>query len=414
MTKAHLHSAHRISGTVLLAVSVLLLIVALKCQPALAQQSDEAAGLVKKDGRMLGEDIAARITVKSANGEPLCPSFSFSQIPDLPNLFIGKLKGSTPKGVCAGNVTLALFKLDWSTGIMTFLHTVVQVPFTYRNATIIAAYDPFVLSYKGKSWVAFECVGLHLSGTSSCIAPLVDQGGRVDTNRMTVPVVGDEGGKATRLRYSASTPKLLEFKSRVYLYWSAIESEKDGDRRWLSVETRGAELELGSDDQMWVKGHAGREISAHAHDLEVPVMTPDSSDPLRNMSVDTEGLFTADNRIIALNSVGGAGEKGDSPCTKPIDDSPGCYRLEITRTDEPLEKDSFKKEVMISPEVPVNPVEYPRLVTAPDKRTYLMINVHGLRSKAASDAGKVIEPGLFLVPFSISSAKFQTTERHPQ
>lgn len=368
----------------------------------------EGSGLLP--GETLGERVAIPITVTASSGSPICPSFSFSQIPRSPNLFVGKLKTSTDQGVCAGHVTLALFSIDWDTHVMTLLHPLMEVPVSSGPSIIADAYDPYVAEFGNEDWVAFECGGPHIPGTSSCVAPLVGKADHIDTSRLSIPIVGLDNDPKSPWIYSASTPKLLAFKGRLYLYWSAIQVDKAPPHRWNSVETRSAEMEIekGSNGarQVWAKGRPGRPMPSHAPGYNVTVMSPSKDDPYRNTSVDTEGLYVLGNHIIVLSSVGGTGPDGNASCTKPLDKSPGCFRLEITRTSNPLADDSFNEQVLVSPTLPANAVEYPRIVKSPDGQTYLMVNTHPVQVAAAPASGKTLATGYLLIPFPVEALRF--------
>src|ERR1700743_1133480 len=80
----------------------------------------------------LGEHDAIPITVTTASGAPVCRSFSFSQIPGSPELFVGKFIPSSAQSLCADggkHSTLALFRLTWTTHVMTVVQPLLQIPF---------------------------------------------------------------------------------------------------------------------------------------------------------------------------------------------------------------------------------------------------------------------------------------------
>jgi hypothetical protein len=356
----------------------------------------------------LGVGNAVPISVVSEDGTAICPSFSFSQVPQSPDLFVGKLKQSKDGRECGGELTLALFRLDWTTHVMTLLHTLLPIPLAHGESTITRAYDPYVQAFGDDIWVAFECVGLHITGTSACIAPLSPDHSRIDTARLSIPIVGRDADERSPWRYSASTPKLLAFKGRLYLYWSAIQGEKAPPHRWMSIETRGAEMALDpvAGGTLWVKGRPGRALPSHTPGANVAVMRPVAGHPYSDMSVDTEGLFVQDDDIIVLSSVGGSGPGGEMPCTRPREKSPGCFRLYITRTTQPLAEDSFSQQVLTAPMLPANSTEYPRIVTGPDGRTYLMVNTHPVAVAPAPGYGPALPTGYLLIPLPMQSLRF--------
>ena len=331
---------------------------------------------------------------------------SFSQVPQDRALFVGKAVGAGANGKCVWPVTLALFHLDWNTHKMTLVHRLMEVPLEVGPHQVIQnAYDPYVAEFHGETWVAFECAGQGIAGVSACVAPLVGNGKALDTERLTIPVAGLDADHASPWLYSASTPKLLNFRDRLYLYWTAIQVDKAPPRRWNGIETRGVEAVLDG-GKMWAKGFVSRAIPSNAPGANVAVMTPLKHDRYQDTSVDTEGLFVFDDQIIALSSVGGGG------CTKPLDNTSGCFRLEITQTDHPLANDGFRDRTMVSPKLPANPSEYPRVVTSPTGQTYLMTILHAMTGPAAPASGRALNPGYVLIPLDLPSLIFVATGQH--
>jgi hypothetical protein len=375
---------------------------------ALALAGTSRADAQPATGPTIGSGQAEPITVVSSDGTPICPNFSFSQVPKSPNLFVSKLRQNKDGRLCAGEQTLALFQFDWRTHVMTLLHTLMSVPLEHGGYTIANAYDPYVAAFAGDVWVAFECVGPHIPGTSACIATLAPDYSRIDTSRLSNPIVGLDSNQKSPWWFSASTPKLLPFRGRLYLYWTAIQGEKAESHRWRSIETRGAELALDAAERgtLWVKGWSGKRLPSYTPGRNVAVMRPVAGDPYRDMSVDTEGLFVQDDAIIVLSSVGGSGPDGRQPCTKPLDRSPGCFSLFITRTTAPLERDSFSRQVATAPTLPSNPMEYPRIVTGPDGRTFLMATMHPVAVAPAPGYGPALPKGYLLMPMPLDSLRF--------
>ena len=363
-------------------------------------------------GPTLGDGDTVPIAVVTADGSPICHSFSFSQMPQALDFFVGRVKTSTARDVCGGPVTLALFRFDWASHVMTMQHLLMQVPASVGAATIDAAYDPSVAEFGGEAWVAFECAGRFIAGTSTCVAPLAPDVSHLDLSRLSIPIVGLDSDGKSPWWYSASTPKLLNFKDHLYLYWTAIQIDKAPPHRWNSIETRGSEMmvESGGARSMWVTGHPGRPMPSHAPGANMTVMAPITGDPYRKTTVDTEGVFVNGNSIIVLSSVGGEGPDDHSHCTRPLDKSPGCFHLEITQTSNPLGKDSFLEQTLVAPVLPANPMEYPRIVTAPNGQTYLMAVMHNVQMAAAPTSGKILPlTGYTLTPLPLSELHFVAT-----
>ena len=150
-------------GKILIATFALLLgSLALFSEPSFGVDSTTA----------LGEHNAIPITVTTLSGSPICPSFSFSQIPRSPELFVGKLSPSSPQSLCdtGQHPTLAVYRRNWTTHIMTLLHPLMQVPVNAANGPgiIQSAYDPYVAQVGKETWVAFECTGPHIAGAAAC------------------------------------------------------------------------------------------------------------------------------------------------------------------------------------------------------------------------------------------------------
>jgi hypothetical protein len=291
---------------------------------------------------------------------------------------------------------------------MTLLHPLIELPISNGPRLVENAYDPYAAKFGADTWIAFECSGPHIAGASACVAPLVGNADHIDVGRLSIPVMGVDGVPSSPWTYSASTPKLLTFQDRLYLYWTAIRINKAPPHRWNDIETRGAEMAVETTGlrRMWVKGHPDRPLPSHASGASSAVMVPRRDDPYRNTSVDTEGLFVNGEHIIALSSVGGAGPNGGASCTKPLDLSQGCFRLEITRTSVPLGNDAFHEQELVSPTLPANPVEYPRIVIGPSGQTYLMAVFHPVRVSAAPSSGRELPEGYMLLPLHLPSLHF--------
>jgi hypothetical protein len=176
---------------------------------------------------------------------------------------------------------------------------------------------------------------------------------------------------------------------------------------------------LGKDGKLWVKGHLGNWVPSYSPKENMRVMSPIPGDPYRDTLVDTEGFYQLGNRVIALSSVGGKGPGGKMPCTKPRDNCPGCFRLEITQTlHNPLSRDAFNEQRAVSPKLAANPVEYPHIVKDPDNQTYIMMNLHPMYTSSTPDNLKALptpKTGLVLVPISLKDLVFkETAEPHMQ
>lgn len=344
-----------------------------------------------------------KLNITTLNGDDLCKSFAFSQIPGNSELFIGKVRLSANGKVCGGSQTLGLFRLTWSTLTMTYLHSILDIPTLVGAATIASAYDPYVERIGDETWVAFECTGLGIPGTTACVAPLLGNG-HLDTSRLSMPVVGLDSNSRSLFNYSASTPKLLSFKQKLYLYWTAIQSDKLFSKQWRNIETRGIELEFeGSRKRLWGIARGEKNEPSYAPGLNIAVMEPEKGNPTSNTTVDTEGLFVSGDQIIVLSSLGGSGPDSKSKCVNPRDKSPGCFRLVISMTTNPLGENAFWDNVLDHPKLPNVATEYPRIIRGPHMETFLLVNIH---PKDANGSDANIPDGYIVVSFPITALEF--------
>lgn len=157
-------------------------------------------------------------------------SVIFSQLPRLEhqNLFLAR-------GLNADGVTFSLI-LAKKTGDSFFKQKTVfntsggSVRIHDGQYSIIAAYDPNVVWYRGRYWVAFECWSTEFTKeipeptASACMGPLNEQTLELVPEQTYVMVLGGRapGDANNPYSYSASVPKLLEDQNKLYLYWSSV------------------------------------------------------------------------------------------------------------------------------------------------------------------------------------------------
>ncbi len=113
------------------------------------------------------------------------------------------------------------------------LDTAVRPPPTIHggNFRITTAYEPYLEFYDGRHWLAFECHGpdfeahksemnIGLTSVGVCMGPL-DQNKELILNETRVMIAG--GGPVGSLsKLSASVPKLLSVKDKLFLYWTSV------------------------------------------------------------------------------------------------------------------------------------------------------------------------------------------------
>ncbi|AZZ37028.1 hypothetical protein CIK05_09560 [Bdellovibrio sp. qaytius] len=325
------------------------------------------------------------------DGKGICNSVSFTQVPTDSNYFIGRiLNGSTP-GACDGtNWSLALFKMTWETNTLSFVKYVFKPDVTDAAGNKIeSAYDPHIVQFNNEMWVAFECAGPFGIGASSCIAPFTIANG-LDTNRLSVIVRGTYNATKTEV-YSASVPKLLAFKNKLYIYWTAchFDVNKDGGLVLLSVASRGAEVAQDSSAQkkMWIKDSAG--VSMYAGDaaksIEVWGGTP--GDVTANHVSDIFDFYVKGDTIYAVGAVGGFG------CITPLSPIYACYRTRIASSTTPLGFQIFNKNYVNSPALPFNPMEYVRFFKMPNGSQFMMGQHTTANLNGSNPVTPVIAPG---------------------
>jgi hypothetical protein len=313
-----------------------------------------------------------------------CGANVVSQIPGRVDLFLGRqmivAPGADP---CRGTRTgIVLDRLDWTRHAFTLIRWALTTPVTIGRgaAEITNAYDPYVASYDNELWVAFECVGRGIQGTSTCMGPFDLERAAIDPARTYVAIEGRQVGPHTA--YSASDPKLLVYRNRIYLYWTAIRSE---DKKWVSVATRGAELirERGLLRRFWPAG-ANRATS--------------SFDPRTNEEVwagaDMGSVMAINNVIYAT----GSDTRGD--CVKPTIDVPNCFRVIMARSTSPLRYDVFNRSMAKQDMLPSNPTEYPRF--AVDPKGQLFVIGHVLPVHSSQRGGIVLPDGLIAYPVNLA------------
>ena len=302
------------------------------------------------------------------DGKGLCNAVSFSQLPTDVNYFLGRVMNSSPNNACDGtDWSIGLFKMDWSKNTLNFVKYVFRPSVTDAAGNKIdSAYDPHVIQFNGELWVAFECAGSFGTGASSCIAPFTVANG-VDTKRLTVIVRGTYNAARTEVQ-SGSVPKLLSYKGKLYIYWTAcrFDVNKDGGLILDRVFTRGAEVVQDAQKKMWIKGSVGISMYAGDPSLSVEVWGGTSGDSLANHTADVFDFFVKGDTIYAVAAVGQFG------CITPLSAIYGCYRTRIASSTSPLGYHIFNKNYVSQPELPFNPMEYTRFFKNPDGSHFMM------------------------------------------
>ena len=323
-----------------------------------------------------------------------CNATSLAQMPGSPELFLGRqlltadgqIAGITGPNDCSGGNpdnqrtgkvfnrwALTLSKLDWSTHqlmlVKVLLDTSVE-PVTKRSrafltagpmrgAAIRSAYDPDVVHFRDQYLVVYECTledgkPFAVQGTSSCISAYDPHSQTIDLARTLVIVSGTQISASSF--NAAAVPELLVYRNRLFLYWSALSIENG---RFAEVNIRGAEL-LVSEGEMSVKGAGGSVV----HSLDEPATTlvwaVDPANPLSSTTADLRALWVAKDSIVVAAGLGGRG------CTAPSGAVPGCFRLVLAKTDDPLGRNEFGRGRRVGvTHLPSNAQEYTRPIRDP-------------------------------------------------
>ncbi len=229
----------------------------------------------------------------------------------------------------------------------------VGMDFTGGKFKVDSGYDQSAVIYNNEIWTAFECYGNSrgLGGklgfgmgfyqaksdtVSACIAPYNPMLQKIDASRGTIPILGGSTVPGDAHTFSASVPKLLVHKGRIYLYWSTTEVDRHSGK-WYKISIRGIELEQehGGQKRLWAKGFIGKEIIAN-NPVTSEVWAPgQQSDD--NTLVDAYQLVSDDEYVYILGNTGGSG------CVSPIDPIEGCYQFSISRSHTPLGKGVFTR-----------------------------------------------------------------------
>ena len=333
----------------------------------------------------------------SVVSEPGCNATSFAQLPDSRSLFIGRqsitadgrLAGVSGPNDCSGGDWeneaagkpydrwgLVLDFFDWGTKQFHIVKPLIDTsldPRTGRSRAMItggrmrgliirSAYDASVARFGKNVFVAFECTfengeAFHVEQTSSCLAVYDPVSRSIDMSRATVAVSGDRSGDAF---YVASLPRLLSVGSKLYLYWAAT-TLKEG--RIIRSAERGAELILNGEIPT-VRGTKSG-VAKPLDPASTEVWAPGNS-PSKNLISNVMSFAPQSGGFLALGAIGGTG------CQSPAGTSPGCFRLVIKRSSDPLAPQSFNKAQSVGTMLPTNAQEYALPVMDPNGRWWIL------------------------------------------
>jgi hypothetical protein len=321
-----------------------------------------------------------KISNETADGRCVCAADGgLSQVPGHPDFFVGRGAGVGTLDDChhppldaKGNQLwrsfLALYRMDWKRNKLVLVNYLLKLPDrtipslrTNDGVYIGDAYDPYVASFKGEIWVAFEAViGFHsISGCGSCIAPLSPDLKHLDISRMTLLVQPKQNNER-----SASTPVLLNFHNRLYAYWTLDPPDQLSRLPQNKLVTRGMELELDDRGRMWGKGSGGQPVTTDDPRLTSLVYDVDPHDSTANHAVNLMYAEPFGDKILTIACIGG--ECAGEVCRSPHQTNPGAWRMSLALADQPLGTNALRARIIHLPDLPGNVVSYPRLATDPN------------------------------------------------
>ncbi len=335
-----------------------------------------------------------------------CNSPILAAIPDNPDyFFIRLLQNTNPSDGCSGNTwSIALAKMDWNQKKLSLIKKIIVPPLVLPGGkyTVTTAYDPSVLKFDGKLWVAFECHGIGFQGSvGTCMGPLSNTF-ELDLAHSYLLVQGKSVTPNDAYDFSASVPKLLNHQGHAYLFWSVARIRKS-DGVWADVTTRGVELKLANDGSLWPKKWArSNEAIPSNHPLTTIVWGLESDE--RSNRIADSFQFISDGQYVY-----GTGALGGGNCLTPTDNSPGCYRMAIARTINPLNYHAFNKEKVSESLLPGNPHEYSRFISKADGSLWLVGAF--LTPKTASD--RTIQAGFLAFPIPKTLSWCSSSQKAP-
>ncbi len=309
---------------------------------------------------------------------PGCNAPTWSQIPGMPDYFVGRVKRDAPVqdlNSCANSesYTLAWARMDWEKNKLVMLGkmidlNVVDAKIQGGKYTLSIAYDPAIMFDGTDYWLAFECHGTGFRGSVGvCMAPVrFTAPGGLDLSRSYLAVEGTSADPESTFLSSGSVPKLLNDSGRIYLYWSAVKMPKTSGliENWDSITTRGVEL-IKDGLGRWVPKDFGIEMPSD-HPASVEVMGVESGPSLGKTS-DGFQVTKVENNYFLVGAVGS--------CLFPLEKTPGCYRMTIRRADSPLGFHIFNGDRVPDKLLPSNAIQYFHLINRPSDGQLQMIGL---------------------------------------
>jgi hypothetical protein len=232
---------------------------------------------------------------------------------------------------------------------------------------------------------------------------MAPNGKSLDLVRMTIVAKGRLGpgpnGGIVSLN-SASTPVLLPFQGKLYIYWSI--DPFSNERPEVTLPTRGMQLEKDDHNRLWGVAWNGQTVMADDPRLTALVRDVDPHDTTANHLAWIADFCVEGNSILALSSVGGTA--GQQVCRSPHDASPGCMRVVLSVANSPLGTNVFGNHVVPSANLPGNVIDYPRFVVDPSDHSLLFGSFLPPVGARLPDGRQLVERGVRVVPFNPKSA----------
>lgn len=348
--------------------------------------------------RAPAQSTDARPLASKVIESPGCNASAFAQLPDTPNLFIGRqlltaegelappakasdCSGGNPENQKSGKSfnrwSLMLDQFDWKNNrfkvIKPLLDTSID-PATgisrsritggvMKGAIIKSAYDPSVAKFGGVTYVTFECIiqngpDYKVSGTSSCIGIYDPKTQSIDLSRVRVLISGVVGAD---FMWTAAIPHLLAYKKKLYVYWTAGFWKNGQISDW---RVRGAQL-VPTQAGIAIKGGSDKPVPATTP-LAVDVWRRYSADPTSGKVFDLFGTFQFRKTLYIMYASGG------DDCISPAGKGPGCYRPSIAAISEPLKPNIFNSAKAAKVNLSTNPVEYAIPVVKSNGQIFMM------------------------------------------
>jgi hypothetical protein len=352
-----------------------------------------SAGLISwpLSGRCHEVDFAPRRV-----SAPGCNSTALAQVPRSPDLFVARALQADQAKPCSGiHWQLDLEQMDWGKLQLKNQRSIFRPPIVIADgADVVTAFDPSVALFDGEYWVAFECAGPGISGSSTCVGPanLESPTSKVDRLRTHVVIGGSSHVPGATISYTASVPKLLALQDKLYLYWDAIRYWKvmpagrtviRPSDRWISIAERGAELvEEPKSGTLWVAGASGP-VASDDPGHSVEVWAPISGDARSDNVVDLFDVTVYGNLIYAIGSIGGDG------CLRPLDASDGCYRMALAMSRVPLGFHIFNRHQLPEGLLPSSPQDYSHFVRQPGRGVGLLTHLYRPQGMFLIDANEL-------------------------